>query len=48
MCWKLESELDPVRSLVKRIEVKQGRVGGYGNSNVVVGLLTRVEHNALT
>lgn len=37
MCLKLESELDAVRSLVKRIEVKQGYVGGYGNSNVVLG-----------
>lgn len=36
MCWKLESELDAVRNLVKRIEVKQGHVGGYGNSNVVL------------
>ncbi|GAU22560.1 hypothetical protein TSUD_93280 [Trifolium subterraneum] len=35
--WKLESELDVVRSLVKRIEVKQGHVGVYGNSNVVLG-----------
>ncbi|CAJ2668739.1 unnamed protein product [Trifolium pratense] len=35
--WKLESELDAVRSLVKRIEVKQGHVGVYGNSNVGLG-----------
>lgn len=35
--WKLESELDIVRSLVKRIEVKQGQVSGYGNSNLLVG-----------
>ncbi|CAL5212831.1 unnamed protein product [Lathyrus oleraceus] len=32
--WKLESELGVVRNLVKRIEVKQGHVGAYGNSNV--------------
>ncbi|KAJ7981558.1 Transcription factor GTE4 [Quillaja saponaria] len=32
---KLESELDTVRSLVKRIEVKQGQVGGYSNSNLL-------------
>ncbi|ESW04908.1 hypothetical protein PHAVU_011G135800 [Phaseolus vulgaris] len=35
--WKLESELDVVRSLVNRIEVKQRQVGGYRNSNVLVG-----------
>nr|KYP68877.1 Bromodomain-containing protein 4 [Cajanus cajan] len=35
--WKLENELDVVRSLVNRIEVKQRQVGGYGNSNVLVG-----------
>ncbi|CAI8617462.1 unnamed protein product [Vicia faba] len=35
--WKLESELGVVRNLVKRIEVKQGHVGAYGNSNVVLG-----------
>ncbi|QCD86273.1 transcription factor GTE4-like [Vigna unguiculata] len=34
--WKLESELDVVRSLVNRIEVKQRQVGGYRNSNVLV------------
>ncbi|XP_061367316.1 transcription factor GTE4-like isoform X2 [Gastrolobium bilobum] len=34
---KLESELDVVRSLVKRIEVKQRQIGVYGNSNVLVG-----------
>ncbi|KAI4333876.1 hypothetical protein L6164_018631 [Bauhinia variegata] len=33
---KLENELDTVRSLVKRIEAKQGHVGGYGNSNVLM------------
>ncbi|CAK8577093.1 unnamed protein product [Lathyrus sativus] len=35
--WKLESELGVVRNLVKRIEVKQGHVGVYGNSNAVLG-----------
>ncbi|CAJ1978843.1 unnamed protein product [Sphenostylis stenocarpa] len=35
--WKLESELDIVRSLVNRIEVKQRQVGGFRNSNVLVG-----------
>ncbi|KAL2328129.1 hypothetical protein Fmac_021556 [Flemingia macrophylla] len=35
--WKLENELDVVRSLVNKIEVKQRQVGGYGNSNVSVG-----------
>ncbi|KAK7263727.1 hypothetical protein RJT34_31321 [Clitoria ternatea] len=34
---KLESELDIVRNLVKRIEVKQRQVGRYGNLNVLVG-----------
>ncbi|KAI4322753.1 hypothetical protein L6164_022419 [Bauhinia variegata] len=33
---KLESELDIVRSLVKRIEAKQGQVSGYDNSNVLM------------
>ncbi|KAE9620712.1 putative chromatin remodeler Bromodomain family [Lupinus albus] len=31
--WKLEGELNIVRSLVKRIEMKQGQVGRYGNLN---------------
>lgn len=31
---KLESELETVRSLVKRIEVQQGQVGGYSHSHV--------------
>ncbi|XP_022750824.1 transcription factor GTE4-like isoform X2 [Durio zibethinus] len=31
---KLESELDLVRSLVKRIEVKEGQISGFGNSRV--------------
>ncbi|XP_057450747.1 transcription factor GTE4-like [Lotus japonicus] len=35
--WKLESELGVVRSLVKRIEVKQGQVSGGGNLNVFMG-----------
>ncbi|TKY66783.1 Transcription factor GTE4 [Spatholobus suberectus] len=35
--WKLESELNVVRSLVNRIEVKQRQVGGYGNLSVLVG-----------
>ncbi|XP_058756215.1 transcription factor GTE4-like [Vicia villosa] len=34
--WKLENELGVVRNLVKKIEVKQGHVGAYGNSNVGV------------
>ncbi|KAF7833930.1 Transcription factor GTE4 [Senna tora] len=33
---KLENELDTVRSLVRRIEVKQGQIGGFGNSNLLV------------
>ncbi|KAJ4729689.1 transcription factor GTE4 [Melia azedarach] len=32
---KLESELDLVRSLVKRIEVKEGQIGGVSNSRVL-------------
>ncbi|XP_019449067.1 PREDICTED: transcription factor GTE4-like [Lupinus angustifolius] len=35
--WKLEGELNIVRSLVKRIELKQGQVGRYGNLNVSAG-----------
>ncbi|KAB1212409.1 Transcription factor GTE4 [Morella rubra] len=31
---KLESELDMVRSLVKRIETKQGQIGGYSHARV--------------
>ncbi|CAL0328929.1 unnamed protein product [Lupinus luteus] len=31
--WKLEGELNIVRSLVKRIEMKQGQVDRYGNLN---------------
>ncbi|KAM1717929.1 hypothetical protein ACFX11_025707 [Malus domestica] len=33
---KLESELDLVRSLVKRIEAKQGQIGGFSHSHVSV------------
>ncbi|RDX89027.1 Transcription factor GTE4, partial [Mucuna pruriens] len=33
---KLESELGRIRSLVNRIEEKQGLLGGYGNSNMMV------------
>ncbi|GLT53583.1 hypothetical protein SLA2020_268460 [Shorea laevis] len=32
---KLELELDKVRSLVKRIEAKQGQIGGYGHSHML-------------
>ncbi|KAE9592984.1 hypothetical protein Lal_00029154 [Lupinus albus] len=35
--WKLEEELNVVRSLVRRIEVKQGQAGRYGNLNVSMG-----------
>ncbi|GMY08814.1 transcription factor GTE4 isoform X1 [Fagus crenata] len=31
---KLENELDMVRSLVKRIEAKQGQIGGYSRSHM--------------
>ncbi|KAI9086777.1 hypothetical protein K1719_031371 [Acacia pycnantha] len=33
---KLENELDTVRSLVRKIEVKQGQIGVYGKSNTLV------------
>ncbi|XP_028807815.1 transcription factor GTE4 [Neltuma alba] len=32
---RLERELDTVRSLVRRIEMKQRQLGGYGNSNML-------------
>lgn len=32
---KLEGELDKVRSLVKRIEAKQGQIGGYSHSHML-------------
>ncbi|CAL0333833.1 unnamed protein product [Lupinus luteus] len=38
--WKLEDELNIVRSLVRRIEVKQGQTGRYGNLNVSMGGVT--------
>ena len=33
---KLEGELDMVRGLVKRIEAKQGQIGGYSHSHMLV------------
>ncbi|XP_075668215.1 transcription factor GTE4 [Castanea sativa] len=33
---KLEGELDMVRGLVKRIEAKQGQIGGYSRSHMLV------------
>ncbi|XP_019453678.1 PREDICTED: transcription factor GTE4-like isoform X3 [Lupinus angustifolius] len=35
--WKLEDELNVVRSLVRRIELKQGQAGRYGTLNVSMG-----------